>query len=191
MLCCLFSAQAAFATFYVTDDNSANTAITKTVSSTNSTLKGTENTQSAHPTTTAGATHPAANSKTMSGKTAPKKATPKKAARKKLPTVPTYTVRSGSLKRNVEHIVRQAHWGQVVWSLPYDYRWVGVSHIQGRSVQAVLGKLLANYPVQAVFYQQNRVVQIKARPSIAYHQPKDLEHVAAQSISEQEQPHAS
>ena len=87
--------------------------------------------------------------------------------------------------------MRQAHWGQVVWSLPYDYRWMGVTHIQGDSVQVVLGKLLANYPVQAVFYEQNHVVQIKARPSIAYHQPKDLQHIATESIAEQEPSHAA
>ena len=88
----------------------------------------------------------------------------------------SYTLRNGSLKHNVESIVHQSHWGQLVWSLPYDYRWVGTAHFEGTSLQGVLEKLLARYPVQAIFYEQNHVIQIVPRPSIAYHRPADLNH---------------
>lgn len=88
--------------------------------------------------------------------------------------VKTYTIHDGSLKRNIERIVRLAKWGKVVWALPYDYRWVGKSEITGDSTQDVLQKLLAGYPLQAVFYEQNHIVQIKPRPSIAYRAPTQL-----------------
>lgn len=77
--------------------------------------------------------------------------------------VMTVIVQPGSLKANVQRIIHLAGWNQLVWSVPFDYNWVGQVQIQGKSVQSILQKVLANYPLQAVFYQGNHVVLIKTR----------------------------
>lgn len=74
-----------------------------------------------------------------------------------------YQVRSGSLKNNVENMVAKSGWGQVVWDVPNDYRWVGNVTITSTSIQSALDQLLSQYPVQAVFYDTNRVVNIVPR----------------------------
>lgn len=74
-----------------------------------------------------------------------------------------YHVRPGSLKANVQSMVEQSHWGQVVWNIPNDYRWVGDITITATSIQDALAQLLSPYPVQAIFYETNRVVDIEPR----------------------------
>lgn len=75
------------------------------------------------------------------------------------------SIRSGSLKGNVEKIVRQGGWGEPIWRPGYDYNWIGNVTITGQNVQDVLAKLLEPYPLQAVFYQSNHVVAIQPRRS--------------------------
>lgn len=75
----------------------------------------------------------------------------------------TTTAMPGSLKANVERIVAQSHWGTVVWNLPIDYNWNGTMTITAPNVQGALSQLLAQYPVQATFYDKNRIVAIEAR----------------------------
>ncbi|MBY0378413.1 MAG: toxin co-regulated pilus biosynthesis Q family protein, partial [Gammaproteobacteria bacterium] len=75
----------------------------------------------------------------------------------------TTTAMPGSLKANVERIVAQSHWGTVVWNLPIDYNWKGTMTISAPNVQGALSQLLAQYPVQATFYDKNRIVSIEAR----------------------------
>lgn len=74
-----------------------------------------------------------------------------------------YPVKSGTLSSNVKHIVAQSKWGRVVWDAPYDYRWVGDITIHAVSVQDALNQLLDQYPLQAVFYDENHVVDIIPR----------------------------
>ena len=69
----------------------------------------------------------------------------------------------GSLKENVERIAAHYGWHQVVWDAPQDYRWVGYAQIQGENLSSVLRQLLADYPLQAVFYQGNHVLYIHPR----------------------------
>lgn len=75
----------------------------------------------------------------------------------------TTTAMPGSLKANVERIVAQSHWGTVVWKLPIDYNWNGTMTITAPNVQGALSQLLAQYPVQATFYDKNHIVAIEAR----------------------------
>mgnify|MGYP007059540172 CR=1 FL=1 len=75
----------------------------------------------------------------------------------------TVTVYEGSLKANVERIVRAGRWKKLVWKLPYDYQWVGKTEFTGDSVEGVIGQLLKHYPLQAVFYKANQVVEIVPR----------------------------
>ena len=75
------------------------------------------------------------------------------------------TIHSGSLKTNVEKIVRQGGWGVPVWRPNYDFKWVGNVTITGKNIQDVLAKLLEPYPLQAVFYEANHVVEIVPRRS--------------------------
>jgi hypothetical protein len=70
---------------------------------------------------------------------------------------------SGSLRENVIHIVEKSRWGHVVWTLPFDYKWIGDITLKGPDVQDILAQLLRPYPVQAVFYDKNHVVAIVAR----------------------------
>lgn len=75
----------------------------------------------------------------------------------------TYHIRTGSLKDNVQRMVNQSGWGQMVWNVPNDYRWVGDISITATSIQGALNQLLGPYPVQAVFYDTNRIVDIEPR----------------------------
>ncbi len=69
----------------------------------------------------------------------------------------------GSLKANIKRIARHFGWQRVVWNVPNDYRWVGVTRIRGKGLAGILRKLLNNYPVQAVFYRGNHVLLIRPR----------------------------
>lgn len=75
----------------------------------------------------------------------------------------TADLRPGSLKANVIRILRSAGWTTIIWDLPYDYNWVGSARIVRPSVQAVLQTVLADYPLQAAFYEMNHVVVIQAK----------------------------
>jgi hypothetical protein len=79
---------------------------------------------------------------------------------KPLPGVQIYP---GSLKENVERIAAHYGWHHVVWDAPQDYRWVGFAQIQGENLSSVLNQLLADYPLQAIFYQGNHVLYIHPR----------------------------
>lgn len=72
-------------------------------------------------------------------------------------------VRTGSLRENIDRITNQAGWEQVVWKPEYDYNWVGDVTITASDIQGVLTKLLEPYPLQAVFYSANHVVEIVPR----------------------------
>lgn len=74
-----------------------------------------------------------------------------------------YYVTTGSLRDNVNHMVAQSGWGRVIWDVPYDYRWVGDITIHALSIQDALSQLLDQYPVQAIFYEENHVVDIVPR----------------------------
>lgn len=68
-----------------------------------------------------------------------------------------------SLKNNILRIAKQFGWPQVIWKAPADYEWIGKTAIQGGSIQVIFSKLLADYPLQAVFYKGNHVLLIKSR----------------------------
>lgn len=72
------------------------------------------------------------------------------------------TIVPGSLKANIQRILRPYGWS-VAWTVGYDFDFVGSVHIHAASIEAVLQGLLANYPLQAVFYQGNHVVEIRSR----------------------------
>lgn len=76
-------------------------------------------------------------------------------------TAPLYAVSiSGSLKDNIERIMRRYHW-RVVWKAPYDYNFDG--RVTGSSLPNVLQKLLQPFPLQAVMYMSNRTVAVVPR----------------------------
>lgn len=75
-------------------------------------------------------------------------------------SVPVY---SGSLRNNIKRILTRFGWKRLVWYPNYDFRWVGSVTMHGASVQDIIGQLLVDYPLQAVFYRGNRVVVIKTR----------------------------
>jgi hypothetical protein len=68
----------------------------------------------------------------------------------------------GSLKNNIQRIAGHCGW-EMVWNPPCDYRWFGVTQISGMDLRDVFRKMLKNYPVQAVFYQGNRILAIGPR----------------------------
>ncbi len=76
-------------------------------------------------------------------------------------SAPIYAVSiSGSLKDNIERIMRRYHW-RVVWKAPYDYNFDG--RVTGSSLPNVLQKVLQPFPLQAVMYMSNRTVAILPR----------------------------
>lgn len=72
------------------------------------------------------------------------------------------TVLPGSLKANIQRIVRPYGW-TVAWDVHYDFNFVGKVQIRSSSIEGILQALLANYPLQAVFFQGNHVVEIRSR----------------------------
>lgn len=74
---------------------------------------------------------------------------------------PMYAVSiSGSLKENLERIMRRYHW-KVVWKAPYDYNFDG--RVTGNSLPNVIQKVLQPFPLQAVMYMSNRTVAVVPR----------------------------
>lgn len=72
-------------------------------------------------------------------------------------------VYNGSLLANSKRILGRFGWHRVVWTVPYDFKWVGQTTLRGNNPQDFMRQILAGYPLQAVFYQGNRVVVIKPR----------------------------
>jgi hypothetical protein len=68
----------------------------------------------------------------------------------------------GSMKTNIEHIAKDNGW-TVVWKAPNDYNWTTYTKIREQSLVAVMKTILNDYPLQAIFYQGNRVLVIQAR----------------------------
>lgn len=75
----------------------------------------------------------------------------------------TATVNPGSVKENIQRIAADWGWPQVVWNVPYDYRWVGTTQIRASSLAELLNTLLDGYPLQAVFYKGNHILVINPR----------------------------
>ena len=74
---------------------------------------------------------------------------------------PIYAVSiSGSLKQNIERIMRRYNW-KVVWKAPYDYNFDG--KVTGSSLPNVIQKVLQPFPLQAVMYMSNRTVAVVPR----------------------------
>lgn len=69
----------------------------------------------------------------------------------------------GSLKANIERIAKDNGWEKVVWSAPNDYNWTTNTKIKDQNLVAIMKAILAYYPLQAVFYQGNRVLVIQTR----------------------------
>lgn len=67
---------------------------------------------------------------------------------------------SGSVKENIERIMKRYKW-RVVWKAPYDYNFDG--RVTGSSLPNVIEKLLKPFPLQAVMYMSNRTVTISPR----------------------------
>jgi len=75
----------------------------------------------------------------------------------------TATMKPGSLKTNIERIANENGWNKVVWNARDDYNWVTHTKIRGQNLAAVMVSILEGYPLQAIFYQGNRVLVIEAR----------------------------
>lgn len=73
------------------------------------------------------------------------------------------TVFPGSLRENITRIARSHGWPQVVWQAPYDYKWTGTTQIQAGNLPELLSHVLAEYPLQAIFYEGNHVLLIAPR----------------------------
>lgn len=76
-------------------------------------------------------------------------------------TAPVYAVSiSGSLKDNIERIMKRYNW-KVVWKAPYDYNFDG--KVTGSSLPNVIQRLLQPFPLQAVMYMSNRTLAVVPR----------------------------
>ena len=73
------------------------------------------------------------------------------------------TLNSGSLRGNIEKIAHTNGWQRVVWNNKNDYTWIGQTKITGTSFIEIMGKIIKDYPLQAVFYNGNHVLVIQPR----------------------------
>lgn len=67
---------------------------------------------------------------------------------------------SGSLKENIERIMRRYHW-RVVWKAPFDYNFDG--RVTGSSLPNVVEKLLKPFPLKAKLFMSNRTMVVVSR----------------------------
>ena len=72
-------------------------------------------------------------------------------------------LQAGSLRENIKRAGEEGHWGQVVWSLAYDYYWPSDITLSSHSLQELLNKILEDYPLKAEVYPKNHVVVITHR----------------------------
>ena len=73
------------------------------------------------------------------------------------------TVMPGSLKGNIQRMAKKAGWPTFVWAVNGDYTWVGKTKMHAQSFAGIMQQLLKDYPVQANFYQGNKVLAIVPR----------------------------
>ncbi len=69
----------------------------------------------------------------------------------------------GSLRLNIKRVARRFGWNKVVWTAHDDYQWVTSTAVRKPNLASVMNAVLANYPLQAVFYQGNHVLVIQPR----------------------------
>lgn len=74
-----------------------------------------------------------------------------------------FSMYAGSLKANITRLAKQNGWSNVVWNSDHDYSWVGNTRIPAQNLPGVLQKVLANYPLQATFYEGNHILVLAPR----------------------------
>lgn len=67
---------------------------------------------------------------------------------------------SGSLKENLERIMRRYRW-KIIWKSPYDYNFDG--RVTGASLPDVVEKILKPFPLKATLYMSNRIMIVTPR----------------------------
>ncbi|MDF2867586.1 MAG: Toxin co-regulated pilus biosynthesis protein [Gammaproteobacteria bacterium] len=72
-------------------------------------------------------------------------------------------VTSTSLKSVITDLISHCGWKTLVWDFDFDYHLAGDVTIQANNIADALGQLLVNYPLQAVFYDGNKVVKMQPR----------------------------
>jgi hypothetical protein len=77
--------------------------------------------------------------------------------------VVTAVLTPGSLKANIERIAKENGWDTVVWNARDDFNWVAYAKVREQNLVAVMESIIDGYPLQAIFYQGNRVLVIEAR----------------------------
>lgn len=68
----------------------------------------------------------------------------------------------GTLKTNLERIMKNSSY-KLLWNSNYDYRVTSQASIRGKNFDDALNKFLMNYPVKAIFYEQNDIMTIVSR----------------------------
>ncbi len=75
----------------------------------------------------------------------------------------TVTMLPGSIRANIIRIAKQNGWRTVVWNAANDYSWVGKTTVTAPHLEGIFSKILADYPLQANFYDGNHVLAIDSR----------------------------
>lgn len=68
----------------------------------------------------------------------------------------------GTLKTNLERIMKSSNY-KLLWKSAYDYRVASQATVRGKNFDDALNTFLMNYPVKAVFYEQNDIMTIVPR----------------------------
>ena len=79
------------------------------------------------------------------------------------PRVFAVQIQSGSLKRTTANLAKKFGW-KLRWKVPNDYDWTGTVTLKGNNLPDILRQLIGNnFPVQANFYQGNKILVITPR----------------------------
>lgn len=70
----------------------------------------------------------------------------------------------GTLRTNIERLMKKSTY-KMLWQSPYDYHVISQATIKGKNFNDALNNLLMNYPVKAVFYEQNNIMTVVQRNS--------------------------
>ena len=70
----------------------------------------------------------------------------------------------GTLRSNVERLMKKSSY-KLLWNSPYDYHVISQATVKGKNFNDALNRFLLNYPVRAVFYEQNNIMTIVPRTS--------------------------
>jgi len=79
------------------------------------------------------------------------------------PCIVNRNIEGISLRSALERVVAECGWDKVIWHTPIEYWVEGKVQLESNTFAEAVSELLKDYPLQAVFYNKNKIVEIKPR----------------------------